>query len=100
GLIDDFVAQRCLLVARADHLAAVDSPQLFAAVDKLHVARQHRNAAEKMVDKSGIDTDLAITLVLIQRYKLRKVAGFDERLAGYQIELIEPLPSPVTDSEP
>jgi len=100
GLIDDFLAQRCLLMARADHLAAVDSPQLFAAVDKLHVARQHRNAAEKMVDKSGIDTDLAITLVLIQRYKLRKVAGFDERLAGYQIELIEPLPSPVADSEP
>jgi hypothetical protein len=44
--------------------------------------------------------DLAITLVLIQRYKLRKVASFDERLAGYQIELIEPLPSAVTDSEP
>jgi len=28
------------------------------------------------------------------------VASFDERLAGYEIELIEPLRSPVTDSEP
>jgi len=100
SLIDDFVAQRCLLVARADHLAQVDSRQLFAAVDKLHVARQHRNAAEKMVHTSGIEMDLAITLVLIQRYKLRKLASFDERLAGYEIELIAPLASPVVESEP
>jgi predicted nucleic acid-binding protein len=99
-LIDDFVAQRCLLVARADHLASVDAPQLFAAVDKLHVARQHRNAAKKMVRASGIDLDLAITLVLIRRYKLRKVAGFDERFAGYDITLIGPVTSPVDDNEP
>jgi predicted nucleic acid-binding protein len=100
SLIDDFVAQRCLLVARADHLAGVDSPQLFAAVDKLHVARQHRNAAEKMVRTSGIDMDLAITLVLIRRYKLRKVASFDGRFAGYNVTLIEPVTSPVEDNEP
>jgi len=89
-LIDDFVAQRCLLVARADHLAAVGARELFAAVDKLHVARQHRNAAEKMVKASGMEMDLAITLVLIHRYKLRKAASFDQRLAGYQVELITP----------
>jgi len=99
--IDDFVAQRCLLVARADHLASVDSPQLFAAVDKLHVAGQHRHAAEKMVRASDIDLDLdlAITLVLIRRYKLRKVASFDKRFAGYDITLIEPVTSPVEHSE-
>jgi predicted nucleic acid-binding protein len=99
-LIDDFVAQRCLLVARADHLTAVDSPQLFAAIDKLHVARQHRNAAQKMVRASEIEMDLAITLVLIRRYKLRKVATFDERFAGYEITLIEPVPSPVAENGP
>ena len=100
GLIDDFLAQRCLLVARADHLASVDSPQLFAAVDKLHVARQHRNAAKKMMRASDVELDLAITLVLVRRYKLRKVASFDERLAGYDITLIEPVGSPVDDNEP
>lgn len=99
SLIDDFVAQRCLLVARADHLASVDSPQLFAAVDKLHVAGQHRHAAEKMVRTSDIELDLAITLVLIQRYKLRKVASFDERFAAYDITLIEPVTSAVEHSE-
>jgi len=99
SLIDDFVAQRCLLVARADHLAAVDNPQLFAAVDKLHPARQHRNAAAKMVDATGIEMDLAITLVLIQRYRLRKVAAFDQRFAGYDIEMIEPVDS-TTETEP
>jgi predicted nucleic acid-binding protein len=100
GLIDDFVAQRCLLVARSDHLAAVANPQLFAAVDKLHPARQHRNAAEKMVDTTGIEMDLAVTLVLIQRYRLRKVAAFDERFAAYDIEMIEPVAAPVTETEP
>jgi predicted nucleic acid-binding protein len=98
-LIDDFVAQRCLLTARSDHLAAIANPQLFAAVDKLHPARQHRNAAAKMVDVSGIDMELAITLVLIQRYRIRKVAAFDDRFAGYDIELIEPAATPTTDSE-
>ena len=44
-LIDDFVTQRCLLVARADHLKALDSREVFAPIDKLHVARQHRTAA-------------------------------------------------------
>jgi predicted nucleic acid-binding protein len=100
GLIDDFVAQRCLLVARADHLAQVDSQQLFAATDKLHVARQHRNAAEKMVETFGIEMDLAITLVLVRRYKLRKVATFDDRFAGYDVTLIEPVASPASDGEP
>ena len=48
-MVEDFVAQRCLLVARADHLAAVANPDLFAPIDKLHIARQHRNAADELV---------------------------------------------------
>ncbi|HZX53748.1 MAG TPA: hypothetical protein VFE86_03665 [Ilumatobacteraceae bacterium] len=100
SLIDDFVAQRCLLVARSDHVAAINNPRLFAAVDKLHPARQHRNAAEKMADTAGIDTDFAVTLVLIQRYRLRKVAAFDERFAAYDIDLIEPVVSSITETEP
>ena len=49
SLIDDFVAQRCLLVARADHLAASTNADLFAPIDKLHIARQHRNAADELI---------------------------------------------------
>jgi predicted nucleic acid-binding protein len=88
SLIDDFVEQRCLLVARADHLSAVAAPELFATVDKLHVARQHRNAATEVVGRTGVDIDDAITLVLIRRTKIRKVATFDDRLVGYDIDLV------------
>jgi predicted nucleic acid-binding protein len=89
-LIDDFVDERCLLVARADHLSAIGNPDLFASVDKLHVARQHRNAADDLIEHTGVDLDVAITLVLIHRSKIRKVATFDERLAHYDLEFVTP----------
>ena len=88
AMVDDFVEQRCLLVARADHLAAVADPDLFAPVDKLHVSRQHRNAADELVRNSGVDFDAAITLVLIRRSKIRKVATFDARLTVYDIDIL------------
>ena len=49
ALVDDFVEQRCLLVARADHLPQSTNPDLFAPIDKLHIARQHRNAADELI---------------------------------------------------
>jgi predicted nucleic acid-binding protein len=84
SLVDDFVAQHCLLVARADHLIAVANPDLFAPIDKLHVARQHVHAAANLRSEQ-LDPDLAITLVLIRRQRIRTVASFDERLARYEV---------------
>ena len=98
ALIDDFVEQRCLLVARTDHLAAVANDELFAPIDKLHVARQHRNAAEELMRGTGVGIDEAITLVLIHRMKIRKIATFDERLTHYDLDLITSVLS--KDAEP
>jgi predicted nucleic acid-binding protein len=89
-LIDDFVDQRFLLVARADHLAAAANANLFAPIDKIHVARQHRNAAAELAARTEIDIDLAITLVLLQRNRIRKVASFDERLENYDLDILTP----------
>jgi predicted nucleic acid-binding protein len=86
-LIDDFVDQRCLLVARADHLDLVSQPDLFAPVAKMHVARQHRDAAAAIVDED-IDPELAVTLVLLQRYRIHNVATFDDRLLRCDLELL------------
>jgi predicted nucleic acid-binding protein len=88
SLIDDFLAQRHLLFARNDHLAAVGKTDLFAAVDKMYVARQHRNAAEELRRSTPVDPDLAITLVLIHRMKVRRVATFDDRLADYELDRV------------
>ncbi len=82
-LIDDFVEQRCLLVARADQLVAVGNRDLFAPIDKLHIARQHRNAAAELVARTAVDIDDAITLVLLHRYRIRKVASFTGRFANF-----------------
>jgi predicted nucleic acid-binding protein len=98
ALVDDFVEQRCLLLARADHLAAIPDPDLFAAVDKLHVAGQHRHAADDLIASTGVDIDEAITLVLIRRSKIRKVATFDERLAQYDINIITSIARTQTDA--
>ena len=92
ALIDDFVAQRCLLVARADHLAGVGNRDLFAPIDKIHVARQHRNAATELVARTGVGIDDAITLVLVHRYKIRKVASFSERFANFDDDLKVAMP--------
>ncbi|HEY0521083.1 MAG TPA: hypothetical protein VGC84_16460 [Ilumatobacteraceae bacterium] len=88
GLIDDFLAQRNLLVGRADHLATVARADLFAPVDKLHVAGQHRHAAQELMKRTDAGIDEAITLVLIKRCKIRKVATYDERLRRYDFELV------------
>ncbi|MEY2552685.1 MAG: hypothetical protein QOC57_545 [Ilumatobacteraceae bacterium] len=92
-LIDDFLDQRCLLVARADHLATTANRDLFAPVDKLHIARQHRNAATELVARTGLPMDDAITLVLLHRNRIRKVASYSERLADYEVDRKVPLPT-------
>ena len=99
-LIDDFVAQRCLLVGRADHLKALDRPDVFAPIDKLHVARQHRTAATTLVERTGVGPDQAITLVLIQRYRIRKLATFDVQMMAYDIDIIATTPPTPAAAEP
>ena len=91
-MVDDFVERRCLLVARADHLRAVGNAELFAPVDKLHVARQHRNAAAELVARTGLGLDEAITLVLLHRYRIRKVVSFSQRFADYDADRKVPIP--------
>lgn len=101
SLIDEFLAQRCLLVARADHLstvaARVANSDLFAVLDKLHVARQHRNAAADLVARTGVGIDEAITMVLIHRCRIRRVLSFDPRLAGYEVDAKVALPAGVAN---
>jgi predicted nucleic acid-binding protein len=98
-LVDDFVAQRCLLVARADHLPAGDNRDLFSPIDKLHVARQHRNAATELVARTGIAIDEAITLVLLHRLRIRKVASFNQRFAEYDSDRKVAIPPNVVAAE-
>ncbi|MEO7371636.1 MAG: hypothetical protein ABI949_12295 [Ilumatobacteraceae bacterium] len=100
-LIDEFVDDKCLLVARVDQLAAIDHRELFTSVDKVHIARQHRNAAAELAGRTEIDPDLALTLVLIHRLRFRSVATFDTRLVSYDVGVITSIsPTFVPSSAP
>ena len=90
SLLDDFVEQRCLLVARADQLQSLAADEatkdLFAVVDKLHIARQHRNAAADLAARTGAGIEDAVTMVLLRRHRIHRVLSFDERFAGYDVD--------------
>ena len=74
-LIDLFEADRRLLWIRSDHLHDVGGrTPLLAPVQTLHVAGQHRHAAQRMAD---INPDVALTLVLARREKIAQIATFD-----------------------
>ena len=68
---------------------------LFAALDPLHVGQQHLNAAHLM-SEGGIDRELALTLVMCERHRVRTVLTVDDRLAAYPLEVL-PLGQPAED---
>jgi predicted nucleic acid-binding protein len=95
-LLDDHDHDRHRLVARGDHLAAFDATTrrtLFAPVDALHVAAQHRRAAARALDEPHpevpeLDGDLATTLVLLARERIAAVVSFDPRLSAIEVDVI------------
>lgn len=105
-LVRRFEAQEVLLVAVGDHLRDIDLPApttsqrvswflhrprvgVFAPVDPLYVGFQHRRAAAATpVD----DPEVTITLVMCDRYKVRRLATINTEYERFDLEL---LPEPV-----
>lgn len=102
AMIDAFEREEVLLVAVGDHLRELDlgpapSTQqrvawflrrqrrgLFAPVDPLYVGFQHRRAAARTaVDDPGV----ALTLVMLSRHGVRRVATLNDAFAAFDLEL-------------
>jgi len=102
ALVDAYEREEVLLLAVGDHLREHDlgttptnqqrvgwflrRPRrgLFAPVDPLYVGFQHRRAAARtMVDDPGV----ALTLVMLSRHRVRRVATLDEAFAAFDLEL-------------
>lgn len=81
---------------------------LLAPVETLHVAPQHRRAADAMLrsgathDGATPDVDdrgrggtrrLATTLVMAQRARITRIASLDPALRGYDVQVLGPQPS-------
>ena len=103
ALVDRYEREEVLLVAVGDHLREHDigpapttqqrvgwflrRPRrgLFAPVDPLHVGRQHRRAAARTaVD----DLDMALTLVMMSRHGVRRVATLNDAFAAFDLEIV------------
>ena len=96
-LVDLYQRQEVLLVAVAKHLDPLGHHHrdgirrhgVLAPVDGLHVAFQHRRTARRAARNIDHDLDLALTLVMCERHKIRRVASFDERFAQFHLDLAE-----------
>jgi hypothetical protein len=107
-LVDRFERNEVLLVAVSDHLRDLDlgdAPSTtqrvtwflhrrhlgaFAPVDPLYVGFQHRRAAAATpID----DPDLALTLVMCDRHKVRTVATVNPAFEAFDLTLL-PLVAP------
>ena len=86
-LVEQYRNNQVLLVALADDLtrdALAARRGLFAPVDILHIGGQHRRAAAKM-HTDPVDPAFALTLVMCQRYKVRRLLTLDPRFLAYDV---------------
>ncbi len=92
-LLAAYEAEEVLLVAVSDHLrpfAGLNRQGRFAPVDRLWVGFQHRRVARRSAVAD--DFDLALTLVMAERHRVRTVATLDPRFTGYDLT-VEPEPA-------
>jgi predicted nucleic acid-binding protein len=81
-LLDEYIDERIRLVAPAHLLPSPRRGTAFAPVEPVHAATQHRRAADQVAIPDE-DPELRLTLVLLERLGIRRVASFDQRLARF-----------------
>lgn len=97
-LIDQYEDERILLKALDMDLADLDPESrmrhgLLAPVSTMFVAQQHRNAVPGSL---VTDPDLALTMIMVVWNKVRRIATFDARFDGFDVEV---LPRPAAAPE-
>jgi predicted nucleic acid-binding protein len=97
-LLDCYQRNELRLRARADHLAATHPngdtrrDPLFAPVETIDVAGQHRRAARRLRLPVAVDPDTAITLVLVRRERIGAIATFEPVLAAFDLVVLPGVP--------
>jgi hypothetical protein len=91
-LVELYEAEHVLLVAVSDHLRAFrprGRQGALAPVDPLHVGFQHRRVARRAVAQTpSIPLAHALTLVMLERHRVRRVATLDPFFQAYELELL------------
>ena len=87
ALLDEFEENQLLLVAVSEHVRPYREWYRFfrrgplAAIDTLHVGRQHRRAANRMA--ATVDFDHVLTLLICQRHKVTRMLTLDPYFTTY-----------------
>ncbi|MEI7548036.1 MAG: hypothetical protein WCK21_08265 [Actinomycetota bacterium] len=87
ALVDQFEREELLLVAVGDHLRPWQAERrrgVLAPVDALPVGFQHRRVAGRSTEP---DLAVALTLTMLERHKVRRIATFDDRFRDYDLAL-------------
>lgn len=90
ALVDQFERNEVLLVAVSDHLAEFRGwghRGPLAPLDRLWVGFQHRRAARRLVAATGLDHDIALTLVMCERHRVRRMATLEPTFGQFDLEL-------------
>jgi predicted nucleic acid-binding protein len=88
-LVAQYEAQEILLVAVHTHLGelvGLDRTHVFAPVDRLWVGLQHRRAVTR--SRVADDPELALTLVMAERHRVRTIASFDPRFRDFELIVV------------
>lgn len=91
ALVDQFERKELLLVAVSDHLAEFRGwthRGPLAPLDRLWVGLQHRRAARRLVAATGLPHDVALTLVMCERHRVRRMATLDPTFGQFDLELL------------
>jgi predicted nucleic acid-binding protein len=101
-LLDRYEREEVLLAATSDSLRGLAPnvrASLFAPVDELRIAEQHRNASLDVYGASAEDPDFATLLVVIHREGVSAVASFDARFDRFDIA-VRPTRQPIAAADP
>ena len=67
---------------------------LFAPVERISVAAQHRRAAARLRLPVPVSADVAVTLVVMRREGIRRIATLDPTFDAFDVHLeVEPQPT-------
>jgi predicted nucleic acid-binding protein len=94
-LLDRYEHADVLLAATSDSLHGMAPnvrSSLFAPVEELRIAEQHRNASLDVYAAVAEDPDFATLLVIIHREGVDAVASFDARFDRLDVQVRPPRP--------
>lgn len=92
-LVQQYEREEVLLVSVSDHLRALRPTRgrqgPLAPVDPLHVGFQHRRVARRLLEREpSTPAEHALTLVMIERHRVRHMATLDAFFAGFDLQLV------------